>query len=64
MFNIKSIESVGILFAIAAYLSFSLLDVMQKTAVIYHSIFIVVERMSIVAPAVDNGQVRLHRENS
>ncbi|PPR49305.1 MAG: Riboflavin transporter [Alphaproteobacteria bacterium MarineAlpha5_Bin5] len=39
MFNIKSIESVGILFAIAAYLSFSLLDVMQKTAVIYHSIF-------------------------
>lgn len=39
MFNIKSVESVGILFAIAAYLSFSLLDVMQKTAVIYHSIF-------------------------
>ena len=39
MFNIKSIESVGILFAIAAYLSFSLLDVMQKTAVIYHSIY-------------------------
>ena len=35
-----------------------------KRVVIYHSIFIVVERMSIVALAVDNGQVRLHRENS
>ena len=39
MFKIKSLESIGILFAIAAYLSFSILDVMQKTAVIHHSIF-------------------------
>tara|TARA_Y100000768_G_C23918459_1_gene653600 strand:- start:286 stop:1146 length:861 start_codon:yes stop_codon:yes gene_type:complete len=29
----------GIIFAILAYLSFSLLDVIQKTTVIYHSIF-------------------------
>ena len=39
MFKIRSIETLGILFAICAYLSFSLLDVIQKTAVITHSIF-------------------------
>ena len=39
MFKIRSIETLGILFAIFAYLSFSLLDVIQKTAVITHSIF-------------------------
>ena len=32
-------ERIGIFFAIAAYFSFSLLDVVQKNAVIYHSIF-------------------------
>ena len=37
--RIKSIESLGILFAIMAYFSFSLLDTVQKTAVIYHSVF-------------------------
>ena len=31
--------SIGIFFAILAYFSFSLLDTIQKTAVIYHSIF-------------------------
>ena len=36
---IKSKESLGILFALMAYLSFSLLDAIQKTAVIHHSIF-------------------------
>lgn len=36
---LKSKETVGILFAILAYFSFSLLDTIQKTAVIYHSIF-------------------------
>tara|TARA_B100001996_G_scaffold119074_1_gene90145 strand:+ start:947 stop:1810 length:864 start_codon:yes stop_codon:yes gene_type:complete len=35
----KSKESLGILFAILAYFSFSVLDAFQKTAVIYHSIF-------------------------
>ena len=35
----KSKEFVGILFAIAAYFSFSILDAFQKTAVINHSIF-------------------------
>jgi len=35
----KSKESIGIFFAILAYLSFSLLDAIQKTAVINHSIF-------------------------
>ena len=39
MYKFKSLETTGILFAIVAYLSFSFLDVMQKTAVIYHSIF-------------------------
>ena len=35
----KSIESVGILFGIFAYLSFSILDAIQKTLVLHHSIF-------------------------
>ena len=35
-----------------------------KRVIIFHSIFTVAGRMSIVAPAVDNGQVRSHRENS
>ena len=35
----KSKESIGILFAISSYFSFSLLDAIQKTAVINHSIF-------------------------
>ena len=39
MYKFKSLETTGILFAMVAYLSFSFLDVMQKTAVIYHSIF-------------------------
>ena len=34
-----STTSIGIIFAILAYFSFSLLDTIQKTAVIYHSIF-------------------------
>ena len=39
MINFKSSESLGIFFALIAYLSFSLLDTVQKTAVIYHSVF-------------------------
>ena len=39
MYFFKSKESIGILFAIFAYFSFSILDTIQKTAVIYHSIF-------------------------
>ena len=35
----KSKESIGILFAIFAYFSFSLLDATQKTLVIYYSVF-------------------------
>jgi len=34
-----SIENYGMIFAILAYFSFSLLDALQKTAIIYHSIF-------------------------
>ena len=34
-----SLTTIGIIFAIVAYFSFSLLDTIQKTAVIYHSIF-------------------------
>ena len=34
-----SSSSIGIIFAILAYFSFSLLDTIQKTAVVYHSIF-------------------------
>ena len=36
-FNSK--ESVGMVFAVFAYLSFAILDAFQKTAVLYHSIF-------------------------
>ena len=39
MLTFKSKESIGILFAIFAYLSFSLLDATQKTLVIYYSVF-------------------------
>ena len=39
MFNIKSNETIGIFFAISAYLSFSLLDSIQKTLIIYYSVF-------------------------
>ena len=35
----KSKESVGIIFGIFAYLSFSILDAIQKTLVLHHSIF-------------------------
>ena len=35
----KSKETLGIIFAIIAYFSFSILDAVQKTAVIYYSIF-------------------------
>jgi len=35
----KSKESIGILFAITAYFSFSLFDALQKTAIVNHSIF-------------------------
>ena len=35
----KSKESVGILFGVFAYLSFSILDAIQKTLVLHHSIF-------------------------
>jgi len=39
MFKFKSAESFGMLFAVMAYFSFSLLDTVQKTAIIYHSVF-------------------------
>jgi drug/metabolite transporter (DMT)-like permease len=39
MFTFKSREATGILFAILAYFSFSLLDATQKTLVIYYSVF-------------------------
>ncbi len=39
MFKFKSIESLGMLFAVMAFFFFSLLDAVQKTAVIYHSVF-------------------------
>jgi len=39
MFKFKSIESLGMIFAVMAYFSFSLLDAVQKTAIIYHSVF-------------------------
>ena len=35
----KSKESLGIFFAILAYFNFSVLDAIQKTAILYHSIF-------------------------
>jgi len=39
MLKFKSTETIGIFYGITAYFSFSLLDVLQKTAVINHSIF-------------------------
>ena len=36
---LKSKESIGILFGIFAYLSFSILDVIQKTLILHHSVF-------------------------
>ena len=39
MIIFKSKESIGILFGIFAYLSFSILDTIQKTLIIHHSVF-------------------------
>ena len=39
MFKLNSKESIGMIFAVMAYFSFSLLDAVQKTAIMYHSIF-------------------------
>ena len=39
MYLFNSKESIGILFGIFAYLSFSILDTIQKTLIIHHSIF-------------------------
>jgi len=40
MFKLKiNTETIGIIFAILAYLSFSLLDTIQKTLIIYYSVF-------------------------
>jgi drug/metabolite transporter (DMT)-like permease len=39
MYFLKSKESIGILFGILAYLSFSILDATQKTLILYHSVF-------------------------
>ena len=40
MINIKNNrETIGIIFALTAYLSFSFLDVIQKTLIIYYSVF-------------------------
>ena len=39
MFKFKSVETLGMMFAVMAYFSFSLLDAVQKTAIIYHSVF-------------------------
>ena len=39
MFKFKSTENLGMLFAVMAFFSFSLLDAVQKTAIIYHSVF-------------------------
>ncbi len=39
MLKFKSTESFGMLFAVMAFFSFSLLDAVQKTAIIYHSVF-------------------------
>ena len=36
---LKSKEEIGVLFAILAYLSFSILDATQKTLILYHSVF-------------------------
>ena len=39
MLILKSKESIGILFGIFAYLSFSILDTIQKTLIINHTVF-------------------------
>ena len=39
MLLFKQKEYIGIIFVILAYFSFSLLDAVQKTAIIYHSVF-------------------------
>ena len=39
MLKLRSTESLGMIFAVMAYFSFSLLDAVQKTAIIYHSVF-------------------------
>ena len=39
MLKSRSRESLGMIFAVMAYFSFSLLDAVQKTAIIYHSVF-------------------------
>ena len=39
MFKFNSIETIGIIFAIFAYLSYALLDTIQKTLIIYYSVF-------------------------
>tara|TARA_B100001175_G_scaffold58613_1_gene47368 strand:- start:189 stop:1052 length:864 start_codon:yes stop_codon:yes gene_type:complete len=39
MIKFRSAESLGMLFAVMSYFSFSLLDAIQKTAIIYHSVF-------------------------
>ena len=39
MLKSRSMESLGMIFAVMAYFSFSLLDAVQKTAIIYHSVF-------------------------
>ena len=36
---LQSKETIGVLFAILAYLSFSILDATQKTLILYHSVF-------------------------
>ena len=39
MLKIRSLEGLGIVFAILAFFSFSLLDTVQKTAIVYYSVF-------------------------
>jgi len=39
LIQFKSLESLGMIFAVLAFFSFSLLDAVQKTAIIYHSVF-------------------------
>ena len=39
MLKSRSMESLGMIFAVMAYFSFSLLDAVQKTAIVYHSVF-------------------------
>ena len=39
MLSFKSKENIGIIFVIFSYFLFSLLDAIQKTAIIYHSVF-------------------------